>query len=159
MAFLAKLGNSGINMKCNELLWKNGTSIQNGVCFLSSPHPSSLLPTKSHTLVKAPIVRRGSYVRAVIMIGEIYRGPRGLGVNYFFCECKDNNKSNFVTKFRMNWARITQTRHITCFGPINKIDNPQILCSPLFPEGVHLGRNALGVQSFSLVPSNKVIHK
>ena len=40
-----------------------------------------------------------------------------------------------------------------CLGYINKLDIPEILCSPLYPEWVDLKANPFGVQTLSWVPS------
>ena len=62
---------------------------------------------------------------------------------------------DFLAKFQVNWISFDEIMKFSSFGPINKMNKPQILCSPLFPEGVDLRTNASGFQSFSLVPSNK----
>ena len=61
-------------------------------------------------------------------------------------------ESDFQSKFQVNWARITAGIHFSSFGYFNKLYNHQILCSPLFQEGVHLRPNAFGFQTLSLVP-------
>jgi hypothetical protein len=57
--------------------------------------------------------------------------------------------------FYDDWANSCLEFECSCFGPFNKFNIHGFLCFTIFQEGGHLGRNDLGDQSFSLVPSNK----
>ena len=74
--------------------------------------------------------------------------------NFFHSGSLNIIESELLTKFQVIWTRIRENIDFTIFDQINKFDKPQILCSPLFPEGVDLRKNASGFMIATLVPSN-----
>ena len=137
-------------MKCFASVWAEILFYQDGVCFLSCSNHCSLSPNWSPLILRGPKLTRAVSVSCV---STPVPAP-GVRAGIFLPISQDINKSRFLTKFGVYWYHIKQTKHISSFGPINKINNPQILCSPLFLEGVDLGTNASGFLTFSLVPTN-----
>ena len=144
-------------MKCFASVWAEILFYQDGVCFLSCSNHCSLSPNWSPLILRGPKLTQAVSVSCVsgsADTGTGHRGVTGVRAGIFLPISQDINKSRFLTKFGVYWYHIKQTKHISSFGPINKINNPQILCSPLFLEGVDLGTNASGFLTFSLVPTN-----
>ena len=79
--------------------------------------------------------------------------PHGSSGQFFLFGWKDIIETKFQAKNEVSWpcgSLKLHTSHLMCF---NKFDILQILCSPLFPEWVHLEANAFGVRTLSWVPS------
>ena len=150
--YVCRFRKSGINTKCNRLLWGGTYMYQNETWFLRNLHPSSFFWKRSHVKIEGSGVSRAPYVGWRISAGLIdnsrFRVTGVTGIFFLFL-CWDIVISDLHANFYEICTSSSRDIDIPCLGSINKLNIREFLCSPLYPEWVNLRANPFGVQTLS----------